>query len=81
MTIFTKLLWWSYEHIIREYPGEEMKLFLNGSPLTIVNLLLWPFKGIQSLEERAFNKFALQHCLGIIGTLNKKMLWNPVRDC
>jgi hypothetical protein len=27
-------------HMIREYAGEKIKLFLNVSPLTIVNLLL-----------------------------------------
>ena len=27
-------------HIIREYAGKKMKLFLNVSPLTILNVLL-----------------------------------------
>ena len=29
---------------IKEYAGKKKKLFLNVSPLTTVNLLLWPFK-------------------------------------
>ena len=31
-------------HLISEYAGKEIKQFLNVSPLTITNLLLWPFK-------------------------------------
>ena len=42
--ILTKFFDDLMNHITREYAGKKMKLFLNVSPLTIVNLLLWPFK-------------------------------------
>ena len=44
MAILTKFFDDLMNHITREYAGEKMKLFLNVSTLTIVNLLLWPFK-------------------------------------
>ena len=44
MVILTKFFDDLMNHITREYAGKKMKLFLNVSPLTIVNLLLWPFK-------------------------------------
>ena len=40
MAILTKFFGDLMNHIIREYAGEEMKLFLNVSLLTIVNLVL-----------------------------------------
>ena len=42
--ILTKMFRDFMNHIIREYAGKKIKVFLNVSPLTIVNLLLWPFK-------------------------------------
>ena len=42
--ILTKFFDDLMNHITREYAGKKMKLFLNVSPLTIVHLLLWPFK-------------------------------------
>ena len=44
MAILTKFFDDLMNHIAREYAGKKMKSFLNVSPLTIVNLLLWPFK-------------------------------------
>ena len=44
MAILTKFFDDLMNHITREYAGKKMKLYLNVSPLTIVNLLLWPFK-------------------------------------
>ena len=44
MAILTKFFDDLMNHIIREYAGEKMNLFLNVSLLTIVNSLLWPFK-------------------------------------
>ena len=50
--IFKMAIWQNLmNHIIREYAGEKTNLFLNVSPLTIVNLLLWPFK-VSSLYVR-----------------------------
>ena len=40
MAILTKFFDDLMNHITREYAGEKMKLFLNVSTLTIVNLLL-----------------------------------------
>ena len=40
MAILTKFFGDLMNHIIREYAGKKMKLFLNFVPLTIVNLLL-----------------------------------------
>ena len=40
MAILTKFFGDLMNHIIREYAGKKMKLFLNVSSLTIVNLLL-----------------------------------------
>ena len=42
--ILTKFFDDLMNHINREYAGKKKKLFLNVSPLIIVNLLLWPFK-------------------------------------
>ena len=42
--ILTKFFDDLMNHITREYAGKKKKLFLNVSSLTIVNLLLWPFK-------------------------------------
>ena len=44
MAILTKKFGDLMNHITREYLGKKMKLFLNVSPLTIMNLLLLPFK-------------------------------------
>ena len=44
MVILTKFFDDLMNHINREYAGKKKKLFLNVSPLIIVNLLLWPFK-------------------------------------
>ena len=44
MAILTKFFDNLMNHITREYAGKKIKLFLNVSPLTIVHLLLWPFK-------------------------------------
>ena len=44
MAILTKNFGDLMNHITREYLGKKMKLFLNVSPLTIMNLLLLPFK-------------------------------------
>ena len=41
MAILTKFFGDLMNHIIREYAGKKMKLFLNVSLLTIVNLLLF----------------------------------------
>ena len=51
--IIILILWAS--HIIREYAGKKIKWFLNVSPLTIVNILLWPFM-VFSLYIHAFSK-------------------------
>ena len=40
MAILTKFFDDLMNHIAREYAGKKMKLFLNVSPLRIVNLLL-----------------------------------------
>ena len=40
MAILTKFFDDLINHITREYAGKKMKLFLNVSPLTIVDLLL-----------------------------------------
>ena len=40
MDIVTKFFGDLMNHIIREYAGKKMKLFLNVSPLTILNVLL-----------------------------------------
>ena len=40
LAVLTKFFGDLMNHIIREYTGKEIKLFLNVSPLTIVNLLL-----------------------------------------
>ena len=48
------LISWA-SHIIREYAGKKIKWFLNVSPLTIVNILLWPFM-VFSLYIHAFSK-------------------------
>ena len=40
MAILTKFFVDLMNHIIREYAGKKMKVFLNISPLTILNLLL-----------------------------------------
>ena len=59
MAILTKFFDNLMNHITREYAGKTMKLFLNVSPLTIVSLLLWPFK-VSSL----YCKFdRLKNCL------------------
>ena len=44
MAILTKFVCYLMNHIIREYAGKKIKSFLNDSPLTVVNLLLSPFK-------------------------------------
>ena len=44
MVILTKFFDDLMNHITREYAGKKMKIFLKVLPLTIVNLLLWPFK-------------------------------------
>ena len=44
MAILTKFFDDLMNHIAREYADKKMKSFLNVSPLTIVNLLLSPFK-------------------------------------
>ena len=44
MPILTKFFDDLMNHITREYAGKKVKLYLNVSPLRIVNLLLWPFK-------------------------------------
>jgi hypothetical protein len=44
MAILTKFFDNLMNHITRKYAGKKFKLFLNVSPLTIVHLLLWPFK-------------------------------------
>ena len=44
MVILTKFFDDLMNHITMEYAGKEINLFLNVSPLTIVHLLLWPFK-------------------------------------
>ena len=41
MAILTKFFDDLMNHIVREYAGEKMNLFLNVSLLTIVNLLLF----------------------------------------
>ena len=51
MAILTKFFDDLMNHIVREYAGEKMNLFLNVSPLTIVNLILWPFK-VSSLYQQ-----------------------------
>jgi hypothetical protein len=40
MAIFSKFFGDLMSHIIREYAGKKIKLFLNVSPLRIVNILL-----------------------------------------
>ena len=44
MAILTKFFDDLMNQKTREYAGKKMKSFLNVSPLTIVSLLLWPFK-------------------------------------
>ena len=51
MAIFSKFFGDLMSHIIREYADEEIKYFLNVSPLKIVDILLSPFCGIQSLSQ------------------------------
>ena len=43
MAIFSKFFGDLMGHIIREYADEEMKQFLNVSPLNIMDILLSPF--------------------------------------
>ena len=43
MAFFQKFFADLMSHIIREYAGMKIKWFLNVSPLTIMNKLLWPF--------------------------------------
>ena len=43
VAFFQKFLADLMSHIIREYTGKKIKWFLNVSPLTIMNILLWPF--------------------------------------
>ena len=44
MAILTKFFGDLMNHIIREYAGEKIKLFLNVSPLKIMDILLSLFK-------------------------------------
>ena len=55
MAILKKIFGDLMSHIIREYAGKKIKWFLNVSPLTIVNILLWPFM-VFSLYIHAFSK-------------------------
>ena len=55
MAIFSQFFVDLMSHIKREYAGKKIKWFLNVSPLTIVNILLWPFM-VFSLYIHAFSK-------------------------
>jgi hypothetical protein len=63
MAILTKFFDDLMNHLSREYAGKKMKLFLNVSPLTILNLfpkilIFWPRKmcntSKKSLEKSSF---------------------------
>ena len=53
-------------HIIREYAGKKRKWFLNVSPVTIMNILLWPFmllslyKFLGQITQSAIFQFPLR---------------------
>ena len=69
MAILTKFFDDLMNHIVREYAGEKMNLFLNVSPLTIVNLILWPFKVSSlylndlTLPQMTIGSFRVNRCL------------------
>ena len=43
MAMFSKFFGDLMTHLIREYAGKKIFYFFNVSPLTIVDILLWPF--------------------------------------
>ena len=55
LAIFSKFFVDLMGNIIRKYEGKKIEWFLNVSPLTIVNILLWPFM-VFSLYIHAFSK-------------------------
>ena len=54
LPIFSKFFGDLMSHIIREYAGKKIKWFLNVSPLTIMNILLWPFMAISLYLQSGF---------------------------